>query len=267
MIKSLILSLLLIASSTLLFAHSTQDTLRVPNFGVDSVLNYTYTFISDTVFYRQIIVDSNQLLIDSTRVQWIDSHAVLSSRKYKAVLSLATARNNCSTINSKWQDYFGYQKRMKMHIVYDGSVSSEYLGFGALSLYDLQNGYQYPLAGSYDGACSVPVVSPNGHYFFCYDYCPDCPDEESTVYLYQLNNSRKASRIKCMAMIHFPGEEEQANDNAEIYQIYWGKDGNIYVKARKYMYVQAEHREDDLVGYICCAYYRIDIKQKSKPTE
>ncbi|MEY2899412.1 MAG: hypothetical protein RL138_1465 [Bacteroidota bacterium] len=267
MIKSLILSLFLFASSTLLFAHSKQDTLRVPNFWADSLLNYSYTFISDTVFYQQIVVDRYQSSVDSSRVQWIDSHAVLSSRKYKAVLNLATARNNSSTINSKWQDYFGYQNRMKMHIVYEGSVSSEYLGFGALSLYDLQNGYQYPLAGSYDGACSVPVVSPNGHYFFCYDYCPDCPDEESTVYLYKLNISRKASRIKCMAMIHFPGEEEQLNDSAEINEIFWGKDGNIYVKARKYMYVQAEHREDDLVGYICCAYYRIDIKQKSKPTE
>jgi hypothetical protein len=100
-----------------------------------------------------------------------------------------------------------------------------------------------------------------------YDYCPDCPDEESYVHISSIKKKGCNTRIAPVASVHIPGLEEQWNDASEINAINWGKDGNIYIRARKYTYIQAERREDDIVGYICCAYYRIDLKQKSKPTE
>ena len=247
-------------------ANDKKDTLRMQNTWQDSLPAMYYTSISDTLFYSQIIVDTNQLIMDTSHLVKIDSHAILYSSKYTYRIMLPTLRSNSALASSHWQDYIGYHKRLKMYVVNEWYITGDALGIGSLSLFDIRHGYIYPLSSAYDGACSVPVLSPNGKYMFTYDYCPDCPDEESYVSIYQINK-RGISKIILKGAVQFPGEESQADDAAEINEIHWGKDGNIYIRARKFTILDAEAPADRFAGYICCAYYRIDLKQKSKPTE
>lgn len=247
-------------------ARNDKDTLRIQNTWQDSIPALQYTLISDTLFYQQIVVDTMQVKFDTSHLTKIDSHAILYSSKYAYRIMLPTIRSNSSLLSSHWQDYIGYHKGLKMYLIDDWYITGDALGIGSLSLYDLQNGSIYPLSSAYDGTCSAPVLSPNRKYMFTYDYCPDCPGEESFVSIYKFDK-RATCKIKLKGWVRLPGEESQADDAAEINEIHWGKDGNIYIRARKFTVLDADAPADRFAGYICCAYYRIDIKQKSKPTE
>lgn len=232
----------------------------------DSLPVFTYTQISDTIFYKQIIVDSTQLAVDTSHFYKLDSHAILFSRRYTTKLLLATEHSNSALTNSHWQELIGYHRSLKMYAISDWYITGDALGIGSLAMYDMRTGNIYPLPSSYDGACNVPVLSPNKKYMFTYDYCPDCPDEESVVNIYQVKRHAK-NKIVLIGSTTLPGSEDsQLTDAAEINAIYWGRDGNIYIRARKFTVLEAEN-ERAFAGYICCAFYRIDLKQNSKPTK